>query len=141
MTSQPPRREARIGDREREAATSFLNDHYAAGRLDTEEHAERLDAIWSARTRGDLDIVFWDLPRLPAPAPRPVVPARRTTSWRFPLGMFLVAALVLAIALEVPWWLWLVGLVVLLKSRGWRHRHVRGQACRHGGGNGWTRAS
>jgi uncharacterized membrane protein YecN with MAPEG domain len=51
---------------------------------------------------------------------------RRTTSWRAPLTMFLLAALVLAVALEVPWWVWLVGLVVLLKSRHWRHG-------RHGG--------
>jgi hypothetical protein len=114
---------ARIGDREREAATSILTEHYAAGRIDTEEHAERLDAIWSARTRADLDIVFWDLPRL-VPAPRAPEPVRRTTSWRAPLTMFLLAALVLAVALEVPWWVWLVGLVVLLKSRHWRHgRH------------------
>jgi hypothetical protein len=60
--------EVRIGDREREQATALLNEHYTAGRLDTAEHGERLDAIWSARTRADLDQVFWDLPRL-APVP------------------------------------------------------------------------
>jgi Domain of unknown function (DUF1707) len=129
------RADARIGDRERESATSILNDHYAAGRIDTEEHSERLDAIWSARTRGDLDIVFWDLPRVVVPPPRPPAPVRPTTSWRFPLGAFLIAALVLAVALQVPWWMWLVGLVVLLKSRGWRHGHRRHGAC-HGPGTG-----
>jgi hypothetical protein len=129
--SEPRRGEARIGDREREAATSILNDHYAAGRLDTEEHAERLDAIWSARTRGDLDIVFWDLPRAVVPPPRPPVPTRRTTSWRFPLGAFLIAGLVLAVALQVPWWMWLVGLVVLLKYRGWRRGHGSHHGCQH----------
>ncbi|WP_107772147.1 DUF1707 SHOCT-like domain-containing protein [Nocardioides sediminis] len=113
-------REARIGDRERESATSILNEHYAAGRIDTEEHAERLDAIWTARTLADLDLVFWDLPRTPV-APPPPPPTRRTTSWRTPLLMFLVAALVLAVALEVPWWVWLIGLVVFLKTRGRRH--------------------
>jgi hypothetical protein len=112
---------ARIGDREREAATSILTEHYAAGRIDTDEHAERLDAIWSARTRADLDIVFWDLPRLVVPPPRPAVPARRTPSWRPPLTMFLIAALVLTVVLHIPWWVWLVGLVLLLKSRGWHH--------------------
>jgi hypothetical protein len=117
-------REARIGDRERESATSILNEHYAAGRLDTEEHAERLDAIWTARTLADLDLVFWDLPRTPVAAPPPP-PARRTTSWRTPLLMFLVAALVLAVALEVPWWMWLIGLVVFLKTRGRRHGRPR----------------
>jgi hypothetical protein len=132
--SDPRRGEARIGDREREAATSILNDHYAAGRIDTDEHAERLDAIWSARTRGDLDIVFWDLPRIVVPAPRPPAPVRRTTSWRFPLGAFLVAALVLAVALQVPWWMWLVGLVVLLKYRGWRRGNRSGHTYHHPGG-------
>lgn len=123
---------ARIGDRERESATSILNEHYAAGRLDTEEHAERLDAIWSARTRGDLDVVFWDLPRV-VPPPRPSAPARRTTSWRAPLTMFLVAALVLAVAVNVPWWVWLIGLVVLLKSRGWGHGRRAGHGCHNRG--------
>jgi len=136
--AEPRRAEARIGDRERESATSILNDHYAAGRIDTEEHAERLDAIWSARTRGDLDIVFWDLPRAVVPAPQPPAPPRRTASWRFPLGAFLVAALVLAIALQVPWWMWLIGLVVLLKSRGWRHGH-RGHGTCHNPGTGVRR--
>ena len=135
------RGEARIGDRERESATSILNDHYAAGRIDTEEHGERLDAIWSARTRGDLDIVFWDLPRAVAPAPRPPAPTRRTPSWRFPLGAFLVAALVLAIALQVPWWMWLIGLVLYLKSRGWRHGHRGHRACHNSGTGVRTRAS
>ncbi|KRF29401.1 DUF1707 SHOCT-like domain-containing protein [Nocardioides sp. Soil805] len=126
---------SRIGDREREAATSILNDHYAAGRIDTKEHAERLDAIWSARTRADLDVVFWDLPRAVAP-PRPPAPVRRTTPWRAPLAMFLVAALLLAVALHVPWWVWLIGVVVLLKSRGWGHGHN----ARHGCHNHGTRA-
>ena len=133
-----PRAGVRIGDREREAATSILTEHYAAGRLDTEEHAERLDAIWSARTRADLDIVFWDLPRLAVPAPRPPLPVRRTSSWRPPLTMFLVAALVLAVLLDVPWWAWLVAVVVLLKARGWRHgaRHHTCHPARRGGRTG-----
>lgn len=123
-------REARIGDRERESATSILNEHYAAGRLDTEEHAERLDAIWTARTLADLDLVFWDLPRTAVATPPPP-PPRRTTSWRTPLLMFLVAALVLAVALEVPWWVWLIGLVVFLKTRDRRHGRRMHHGC-HG---------
>lgn len=112
--------EARIGDREREAATAILTEHYAAGRLDTEEHAERLDAIWSAKTRADLDVVFWDLPRAVVP-PKPAAPVRRASQWRFPVAMFLIALVVLSVALHIPWWVWLIGVVVLMKSRGWRH--------------------
>lgn len=78
--------EERIGDRERESATALLGDHYAEGRLDPEEYAERLDAIWSARTRSDLDQVFWDLPAPAATAPaRPVAAASRWRRPRLPL--------------------------------------------------------
>lgn len=52
----------RIGDAERERAASQLAEHYAVGRLDREEHSERLDRIWAARTQADLDPVFVDLP-------------------------------------------------------------------------------
>ncbi len=52
----------RIGDAEREQAQSALADHYAAGRLDHDEYSQRLDRIWAARTRAELDPVFVDLP-------------------------------------------------------------------------------
>ena len=44
--------------------------HYADGRLDHEEYDERLDAIWTARTRADLALLFSDLPRPQASPPR-----------------------------------------------------------------------
>ena len=52
----------RIGDAERERAAAELAGHYAEGRLTTEEHSERLDRIWAARTRSDLLPMFRDLP-------------------------------------------------------------------------------
>ena len=52
----------RIGDAERERAAAELADHYTEGRLTTEEHAERLDRVWAARTRSDLLPIFRDLP-------------------------------------------------------------------------------
>ena len=66
----------RISDEERERAGAELGEHYAQGRLDHAEHAERLDRVWAARTRGELAA---DLPR---PArhrlrPRPGLPAVR----------------------------------------------------------------
>ena len=54
--------ELRIGDAERTAAADELAEHYAQGRLSTEEHHERLDRIWEARTPSDLAPVFSDLP-------------------------------------------------------------------------------
>ena len=60
MADQP--RELRIGDAERTAAADELAEHYAQGRLTADEHGERLDRIWAARTRADLVPVFADLP-------------------------------------------------------------------------------
>jgi len=62
----------RIGDSEREAAARELGEHYAMGRITTEEHSERLEQIWAARTAADLAPAFADLPR-----PRPVDGPRR----------------------------------------------------------------
>ena len=55
--------------------------HYADGRLDHEEYDERLDAIWTARTRANLSPALSDLPgcRRPTPRRRPVAAA---DGWR-----------------------------------------------------------
>jgi hypothetical protein len=55
-------RELRIGDAERTQAAAELGEHYAQGRLTTEEHNERLDRILEARTRTELAPIFADLP-------------------------------------------------------------------------------
>ena len=60
----------RIGDAEREEAARELGEHYALGRITTEEHSDRLERIWGARTSADLTPVFSDLPR-----PQPERPA------------------------------------------------------------------
>jgi hypothetical protein len=52
----------RVSDTEREAAAAELREHFASGRLDQEELDERLSAVFAARTRGDLNAVFADLP-------------------------------------------------------------------------------
>jgi hypothetical protein len=67
----------RIGDAEREAAAHELGEHYALGRITTEEHSERLELIWAARTAADLAPAFADLPRS-----RPVEPAATSTPRR-----------------------------------------------------------
>lgn len=53
----------RVGDSEREEAVRRLGDHYEAGRLAADEHAERVDQALRAKTQGDLDALFADLPR------------------------------------------------------------------------------
>jgi uncharacterized membrane protein len=112
----------RISDAEREQAAADLGEHYAQGRITTEEHRERLDQIWSARTRRELGPVFADLPgrTFPATAPAAARPAPRRPVWRrIPaplLVLFVVLAAVVVVA-HLP--LILIGLGAwFLLSRG-----------------------
>lgn len=52
----------RISDAERDQAASVLSEALAQGRLTADEHAERLDLIYAARTQADLVPVVSDLP-------------------------------------------------------------------------------
>jgi hypothetical protein len=52
----------RIGDAERDAAAADLGEHYAAGRLTLDELNERLDAVFTSKTLGQLTRVMADLP-------------------------------------------------------------------------------
>jgi hypothetical protein len=59
--------DVRVGDAERHAAATALQKHFAEGRLTWEELDERLKSAYEARTRGDLTVLFGDLPEEPAP--------------------------------------------------------------------------
>jgi Domain of unknown function (DUF1707) len=65
-------RSIRASDAERDAVAGVLKDHAVAGRLTTEELAERSGRAYGARTRGELDALVADLPYAgqdkPAPA-------------------------------------------------------------------------
>jgi hypothetical protein len=61
--SENPRMRASDADRERAAAS--LREHYAEGRISDEELAERLDAVYAARTVEELQLLRHDLPELP----------------------------------------------------------------------------
>ncbi|WP_317452740.1 DUF1707 domain-containing protein [Streptomyces sp. CBMA29] len=56
----------RASDDERDRTAALLAEAFAAGRLTAEEHAERMEAAYAARTRGELAPLTADLP---APAP------------------------------------------------------------------------
>jgi hypothetical protein len=120
----PPRSDLRIGDAERERAASRLADHYVEGRLDREEHAERLDRIWAARTHADLEPVFADLPGHPTLAP--AAPARPVSQRRLPrlpapLLVLLVVVGTVAVLTNLP--VILAGLAVwFFLVRGCRSR-------------------
>jgi Domain of unknown function (DUF1707) len=54
--------EMRVSDADREAATAELREHFASGRLDSDELDQRLTAAFAAKTGGDLNALFTDLP-------------------------------------------------------------------------------
>jgi Domain of unknown function (DUF1707) len=120
----------RIGDAERDRAIADLGDHFAAGRLNTEEFEERVDQAIKARFNEDLEPLFVDLPR-------PVEPAIEARSnrhsdahlawspmvWLAPL--LVVCAVVTAVILSAPWLVWMF-LWVFLITRLFRHRRYFG---------------
>lgn len=124
--------ETRIGDAERERAAAALGDHYAAGRLDHSEYSERLDAIWTARTRADLDVLFQDLPRLAPTAP--AAPARRgSAGFPFPLvalAVLLVGALVIT---HLPFLVLALAIVLIVRSGHHRRRCADARHWQQGG--------
>ncbi|MBB4933717.1 hypothetical protein F4561_004537 [Lipingzhangella halophila] len=76
----------RASDSDRDAVAARLRDALAEGRLSPDEHSERLDAVYGAKTRGELEPLTTDLPDSAAPAreaasafpsPRPVYGAER----------------------------------------------------------------
>jgi hypothetical protein len=52
----------RASDADRDRAASVLNEALAEGRLTPEEHSERLDSIYAAKTQADLVPLLKDLP-------------------------------------------------------------------------------
>ena len=135
--------EPRIGDAERDVATARLSDHFAAGRLDHEEYDERLDAIWTARTRADLAVLFNDLPR-PQAAPPPRTIARSSgrpgSRRKFPLLPVLAFLIVLSVIADAPLFLLIFPLMWFAhRRRGPWAPPPPGRADyrRHGRPHGW----
>src|SRR3954471_17491419 len=82
MTLNP---EMRASDADRDRVASSLREHCAQGRISVDELDGRLEAVYSARTIGDLQKVTDDLPEedmyeLPVPASRQSTPARRPSA-------------------------------------------------------------
>jgi hypothetical protein len=62
----PEPSELRASDQERERGVAEIREHFAAGRLSEEELDERVQAVYEARTQGELQALRADLPALPA---------------------------------------------------------------------------
>ena len=114
-----------------------LSRHYAEGRLDETEFKMRLDTAMSATTRGDLNGLFDDLPRLPSEPPPPPPRHRRVLPW-----LLLVAFVAIVAGATIPFyplyhvpWLLIavVGFVLWRRAMGhsrWHHSPRRHDAGR-----------
>ena len=127
----------RLSDAEREAAATDLGEHFAQGRLTADEHAERLELVWAAKTRGEVAPIFRDLPSpYAAVASAPSV-ARDDRYWNAglrpfrrgvpgPLVVVLAVLIVLSAIAHVP--LFLLGFAifwfVVLRHRGPRRAYA-----------------
>ncbi|SNS75694.1 protein of unknown function [Geodermatophilus saharensis] len=69
MTEPVRTADLRVSDVERRAVQDRLHRAVGAGQLDLHEFDERLQAVWAARTRGELQQVTRDLPEPPPPPP------------------------------------------------------------------------
>ncbi|MFI0922766.1 DUF1707 domain-containing protein [Streptomyces sp. NPDC021012] len=69
-----PQGALRASDADRDRIADILKDALAEGRIDAEEHSDRIDAVYRAKTVGELEPIVRDLPRArTAPAPEPAV--------------------------------------------------------------------
>jgi hypothetical protein len=132
----------RISDADREQVTARLREHFAEGRLSSDELEERITGALSAKTFGDLRRLMADLPD-PTPATPPdwrAAPLRSRSSGLacrgprlLPLALIvLIAALVIPGAgwlflafVKVVFVLWLVACVAGVIAAARFRRHVR----------------
>ena len=140
----------RIGDAERDRAVELLRDHMAEGRLDQAEFDERLTAALSAKTSGDLEPLFSDLPGprpgtsvIPSgtqappwqqqnalsPTAQPAVPAVPEQKWDKALLIATSIAwpvtLLVLFATSWSYW-WLIFIPIIISSMAGNNRHQRG---------------
>ena len=109
MSDERPGGPIRIGDSEREDAVKRLGEHYEAGRLSAEEHAERVGRALEAKTDTDLAALFSDLPgaqkagrqqagptgpRPPFGGPRPEWAAARGRIGKLPVPLLIALGVV-----------------------------------------------
>src|SRR5437899_13085119 len=85
----------RASDQERELAVDRLRQNAAAGRLTVEELTTRLEAAFAAKTRGELNAQFHDLP--------PEPDRRRSKRSRRPASGHVRAYVVVCLGLVAIW--------------------------------------
>src|SRR5262245_27550696 len=110
----------RIGEADRERRTARLRQHFAEGRLTSDELEERITAALSAKTVGDLRRIMADLPdpgliQPPSMPSAPWVRGPGALVWRGPRILPLaIIALVAALVIPGVGWVFLAAFKVLL---------------------------
>jgi hypothetical protein len=105
----------RVGDAERDEVARQLREHYAAGRLTSEEFEERLGACLAARTGGDLARLTADLPRLGRPPVGRPAHGGWAAAWRHWAAVSMVVWAIWGLSAASgagyahPWPLWVSG--------------------------------
>jgi len=80
-----PNPSIRASDHDRDRTARLLSEHHAAGRLDAEEFADRLDRVFTAKTVDDLDELTADLPAIDLyPLPSASLPRNRVVASDLP---------------------------------------------------------
>ncbi len=102
------RKDVRASDAERDSAASALQKYFVQGRLTLDELQERLHSVLAARTHGELDNQFNDMPAPPPAVPEPSEPVV------FPARYAAVAVMIIVMAV------WLV-LAAWFSQRGYGH--------------------
>jgi hypothetical protein len=145
----------RISDADRERVAAKLREHYAEGRLTSDELEERISATLSAKTVGELRRVMTDLPddagapmppqdRRSAPRPAHYGPVFRRGPRILPI---LLIGLIVVVAFHGAGWLffgllnivllaWLAACVVGIVAMARFRSHAR-RYWRSGGGDRW----
>ncbi|MFC4053081.1 DUF1707 domain-containing protein [Actinomadura syzygii] len=127
-----PNPDIRASDADRDRVAESLREHCAEGRISMDELQERLEAVYGAKTLGDLQEVTSDLPeedlyQLPVPASQPKSTAsvarppsgglepRRApqmwAAWAAISGLNLAIWLIIVVSsgMVYPWWVWVAG--------------------------------
>ncbi|MEU6663577.1 DUF1707 domain-containing protein [Streptomyces sp. NPDC046821] len=86
-SEQPaPHADLRASDADRDRVADILREALAEGRLTADEHAERVDGVYRAKTQAELEPLVRDLPgaHRPRPAQAPTPAPNRPTSGAIP---------------------------------------------------------
>lgn len=142
---EPDNPDLRVSDAERDAAATELREHYAAGRLESHEFEERLNAIYAAKTQGQLSALNADLPALPPKPPTTAELARNVVASNQLArhiavggGAFVLSTVVwLSVGAHGDFWpKWvLIATAVVIWRGSQRGRHMS-RSRRHGRGRG-----